>query len=185
MPRSRERRDVAPLAAAGTSPGAGTVAAEDPELAAWRDRVDLEALLVALVLVPHSYPRNRFFDLYRWPAARNVRRRAALLRSVIADLASGEAEQVAADPQGEAFMLRYHLPEPGLHRTTRLSVDELTLVLLAQRRAGKGTGGAPPPSLQAVLATLEAAVNPEDLNRQIAKLERLFARGGAGVGAGS
>jgi len=106
----------------------------------WSGRVDLDALLTALVLVPHSYSRNRFFGLYTWPAARRVRRRAALLRSVIDDLALAEPKQPAealgriARDRGQV-LLAYRLPALGARRTVWLEPDELDLVRLAVARA--------------------------------------------------
>jgi hypothetical protein len=102
----------------------------------WRERVDLDALLVALVLVPHSFPRNRFYALYREPEARRVRRRAALLRSLVADLAD-DAEDVTLTPTGERTVrLRYQKSDVGAVRVTRLNRDELALVSYALKRVG-------------------------------------------------
>lgn len=98
--------------------------------------VDPRGLLVALVLVPHSYPRNRFYELYRQPAARRARRRAALLRSVIADLTDGASGVTVKRAEGEVT-LRYRLDELGVIRTSRLDDDELAVVKLALERSGK------------------------------------------------
>ncbi|MBW2456465.1 MAG: hypothetical protein JRI68_18250 [Deltaproteobacteria bacterium] len=182
MGSSRERPGVEPHAAAAQAGDGGRAAEADPELTAWRDRVDLEALLVALVLVPHSYPRNRFFDLFRWPDARDVRRRAALLRSVIADLATGEAAGVAADLRGASVVLRYHLPEFGLYRTTRLGRDELALIKLALQRSDGGARDPGRPGRAAALAPLRQWVDDREVARLVAKLERLFTTEGATQG---
>ncbi|RLB63521.1 MAG: hypothetical protein DRI90_06695 [Deltaproteobacteria bacterium] len=149
------------------------------ELAHWRGRIDLQALLVALVLVPHSYPRNRFFGLFQWPGARDIRRRAALLRSVIADLV-GDGEQVAVDDRGSSVVLRYSLREASLHRTTMLARDELALIKLAIERA---TAGGAPGALvrgrEAVLAPLHALVDDQEVDQLLRTLERLFVGGRA------
>jgi hypothetical protein len=150
------------------------------ERALWRGRMDLESLLVALVLVPQSYPRNRFFGLFQWPRARDVRRRAALLRSIIADLV-GAAEQVAVQVRGESVALRYELVEPGLHRTTMLARDELALIKLAVERAT--ASDAPDARLRrraAVLAPLYALVDDREVERLLQTLERLFVSGRTG-----
>jgi hypothetical protein len=96
--------------------------------------IDPSALLVALVLVPHSYPRNKFFQLFRHPEAALVRRRAARLRSVIADL-TGEAEAltVVVDEEGTAT-LSYRLEELGASRVCHLDPTELALVKHATER---------------------------------------------------
>lgn len=96
--------------------------------------IDRGALLVALVLVPHSYPRNKFFQLFRDPKAAAVRRRAARLRSIIADLA-GDADGlvVDVDEAGEAT-LSYRLDELGATRVCQLDPTELALVKVAVDR---------------------------------------------------
>ncbi len=176
MGSSRERPGVAPSAPPRASVGAaGDGDLADPELVPWRGRVDLEALLVALVLVPHSYPRNRFFDLFRWPEARNTRRRAALLRSVIADFATGEADQIVVGLQGATVVLRYHLAEPGLHRTTRLDRDELALIKLALERSARSADDQGRPGPAGALAILRQWVEDGEVTRLVGKLERLFA----------
>jgi hypothetical protein len=99
--------------------------------------IDLDALLVALVLVPQSYPRNRFYELYGDPAARRVRRRAALVRGIIADLGSG-AVDVAVERGGQKTILRYRHEKLGTTRMSLLSEDELALVQLVVDRAPVG-----------------------------------------------
>lgn len=110
------------------------------ENAAWTHgetpHVDLRGLLVALVLVPQSYPRNRFYELYRQPEARRVRRRAALLRGVIADLTHG-ASEVTVERGQDFVILRYQLHDVGVRRVSRIDDDELAVVKLALDRSGK------------------------------------------------
>ncbi len=100
--------------------------------------VDPHALLAALVLVPHSYPRNRFFSLFERPGARVARRRAALLRSIIVDLL-GDARglELTREPTsaGGRVWLRYHLEGVGVDRRTLLDETELALVKVAVDRA--------------------------------------------------
>jgi hypothetical protein len=93
-------------------------------------------LLVALVLVPQSYPRNRFFDLFQQPEARRVRRRAALLRGVIADLAH-HAAGVTVERREGYVILRYRLEELGAVRMSRIDDDELAVVKLVLERSGR------------------------------------------------
>ena len=150
------------------------------ELAHWRGTMDLQALLVALVLVPHSYPRNRFFSLFQWLGARDIRRRAALLRSVIADLV-GDAERVAVQARGGSVVLRYELTEPGLQRTTMLTRDELALIKLAVGRAtARGALDTPDRRREEVLAPLYALVEDQEVQRLHQTLERLFVSPRAG-----
>ncbi|MCA9624978.1 MAG: hypothetical protein KC731_38400 [Myxococcales bacterium] len=123
-------------------------------------QVDPSALLVALVLVPHSYPRNKFYRLFRDKEAAAVRRRAALLRSLIADLAGDASEVQLAVVDGEA-VLTYRLEEVGVARRSVLSATELSLVRRATERvkprpelAGPFDGLMDAPEIDAVVERL-------------------------------
>jgi len=102
-------------------------------------RPDLEALLVALVLVPGTYSRNRFFSLYTDPEAARVRRRAQNLRSVIVEITQGDPTRrghlVTIDEQddGEAT-ITYVVPSLNLRRTTTITKLELAIVRYALAR---------------------------------------------------
>ena len=135
----------------------------------WRGRVDLDGLLVALVLVPHSYARNRFFSMYRWPAAREVRRRAALLRSLIADL-SCDAESLVLRRSGPELTLSFDRPAFDARRRTRLSARELALVAQVLERADL------PASRLTQLAVLFEAVEPAAAASAMASLAGLLPR---------
>jgi hypothetical protein len=126
-----------------------------------RADVDTGALLVALVLVPHSYPRNRFYDMYRRPGAARTRRRAAMLRSLIADMLS-DADDAVLRRDGQRHLLSYSLPELGATRSTLLDDDELALIVLA---AARHEG-----CLPACFDTVDATA----LSRVRRRLERLF-----------
>ena len=114
--------------------------------------IDLEALLVALVLVPHSYSRNRFFALYAQPAARRVRRRAARIRGLVAEvLAALEAPggQIELRETPTRTMLRYSRASLALRRTSYLLPLEACLVehlvdRALRARAALGAGPALP-----------------------------------------
>ena len=107
---------------------------------------DLEALLVALVLAPATYSRNRFFDLYKDPAVRRVRRRAGLIRSIIRHVAPlggvepGAIVSATTMPSGRVE-LTYVVPTLGLRRTTTLEALEGALVRFAMARARSGDAG--------------------------------------------
>jgi hypothetical protein len=122
--------------------------------------VDLDALLVALVLVPESYPRNRFFSLFKRHEASIVRRRAALLRSIIGDLVR-DAEAVEVRREGELVSLRYVLREVNAVRTTLLEEEELALVELTAERARPDLRlGTSRDAREAVMARLERLLPP-------------------------
>jgi hypothetical protein len=96
--------------------------------------IDREALLVALVLAPATYSRNRFFEMYKNPDVRRVRRRASLLRSVVRQLAKVAAEGVAVslrEKDAGVFELAYHVPSLGLRRTVAADALELAVVRFA------------------------------------------------------
>jgi hypothetical protein len=108
-----------------------------------RPSPDPDALLVALVLVPETFSRNRFFRLYEDPATRRIRRRAARVRGVIRQLlGTGRAK---AELLGEAVMddgrvlLRFRVQGMSFERTTALSALEAATLRYALNRAGAGT----------------------------------------------
>ncbi|HEY4122274.1 MAG TPA: hypothetical protein VGM56_30610 [Byssovorax sp.] len=101
---------------------------------------DCEGLLAALVLDPSTYSRNRFFELYKDPAVRRARRRAAMLRSVLRHLGehgrSGARVAIAHGDDGGAE-LTYTVESLGLRRTLRLDPLELALLRVGLGRAGE------------------------------------------------
>jgi hypothetical protein len=118
---------------------------------------DLEALLVALVLAPATYSRNRFFSMYTDPEVRRVRRRASMIRSIVRHLAhislAAQGDTLTIEPVGGGCVaLTYLVPSIGLRRTSILDELELALVRFAVARAPKGppvTMGATPGPTQA------------------------------------
>lgn len=119
------------------------------------ERPDLEALLIALVLAPATFSRNRFFDMYADPAVRRVRRRAAHVRSIVRHLLLTEAREDGAtlpftlrSTASGRIELAYFVPSLGLRRTTTLDPVEVALVRFALARAPRGKardGAALPP----------------------------------------
>jgi hypothetical protein len=100
----------------------------------WQGAIDLDALLVALVLVPHSYPRNKFYHLYRSPEAQRVRRRAATIRGIVAELLH-EASELRVESDEQAVVLHYRLAEVGVSRQSILSHSEHALLCHCVARA--------------------------------------------------
>jgi hypothetical protein len=106
-------------------------------------RVDLDALLCALVLAPHTFARNRFFGLFTRPEARRVRSRALQLRSVVRQLSA------RATPQGKvveerleadgSLVLRYRVDEINLERMVWLAPLEACVLRYALHRAADGS----------------------------------------------
>jgi hypothetical protein len=120
-------------------------------------RIDLDALLCALILAPAAFSRNRFFGLFEDAAARKVRRRAARVRGIIRQIAGGAGQK--GEVTGELVLddgqvvLRYKLDELGFTRTTALSELEAAALRFALHRSS----GAPlsERDRQLVLAALE------------------------------
>jgi hypothetical protein len=106
-----------------------------------------DALLVALVLDPSTYSRNRFFDLHNNAVFRRVRRRASLVRSVVRHAcvrgAGGVPEplelSLSITPDDDGWSLvTYTVPRLGLRRLTRLEALEVSLLRFAVARARGG-----------------------------------------------
>lgn len=107
---------------------------------------DLDALLVALVLAPSTFSRNRFFEMYCDPAAYRVRRRASTLRAMARDLTRAARDKlsfsIALEEAGEAggprgcSTLTYAVPEIGYRRQARLDAIELAVLRYVLSRAG-------------------------------------------------
>jgi hypothetical protein len=99
--------------------------------------LDRDALLVALVLAPATYSRNRFFHLYTDPEMYRVRRRASILRDVVRQIAKiRPGEVLRVEPVGDGRVeLVYAVPSLGLRRTTRLEPIELSVVRFALKNS--------------------------------------------------
>ncbi len=105
--------------------------------------LDPEALLVAMVIAPATYSRNRFFEMYKDPEVRRVRRRAAQLRSIVRHVTRAHpaepAERLTLAPADDGRTeLRYTVPTIGLRRVALLDPIELSLVRFAMARGRDG-----------------------------------------------
>jgi hypothetical protein len=140
--------------------------------------VDPEALLVALVLAPATFSRNRFFSLYADPEARRVRRRAALLRSIVRQLVGGAGRAGLAPAACGGALLTYDVPSLGLKRTAALDALELSVVRFAVARGATPPlddhDGRCPPGPAADVSTLPRALFPEPADTS--RIERALAR---------
>ncbi|KYF93391.1 hypothetical protein BE20_09455 [Sorangium cellulosum] len=131
--------------------------------------IDLEALFVALVLAPSTFSRNRFYSLYADPEARRVRRRAALLRSIVRQLVGGAGHLRCAVARAEAHR-RARRPRarraPHRGRVPRAVQQD-------------GGGAAPSPAAGAALPD-DLLPEPADSSRIERALARLLPREGQG-----
>lgn len=133
---------------------------------------DPEALLVALVLAPATYSRNRYFELYQQAQLRHARRRAQILRNIIKDLTepwphpgnlpSGFGPRgLVEEEQDGGIVLSYSVPEFQYRRSAVLTQLEAATVRYAVSR------------------TANTPVEPEDRTRVEAALARLDPTAGA------
>lgn len=92
------------------------------------DKVSPEALLCSLVVVPGTFPRNRYFGLYQDPVLKRTRRRAYHVRSVLKQLTTKGPQRAEVigriELDDERVLLRYKVPALNLQRTTSFSAIE-------------------------------------------------------------
>src|SRR5689334_20990395 len=101
--------------------------------------LDEDGLLCALVLVPSTYSRNRFFRLYEQPAMRAVQRRARIVRGLARQLlrASDGFRSVVRRPAG-GVEVEIVVPSLGYRRRSLLTEMEYDLLLYLVNRIGRG-----------------------------------------------
>jgi hypothetical protein len=131
-----------------------------------RPALERDALVVGMMLVPGFLSRNRSFALFEDPEVRRARRRSAVLRGLVGQLAGahGQVEGVAIAHAGSACELRYRVPAMRIDRRASLTELELACVRYLAGKAGV-------PGLHA---------SDDDRARVDAALERLA----AGLGTG-
>lgn len=110
-------------------------------------RPDPEALLVALVLAPATFSRNRFFEMFQEEDLRVARRRAQIIRSIIKDLTepwphpgefpSHPKPHIEEEVEREGHLyLTYRVDEFDFRRSAVLSAVEAAAFRYALHRAG-------------------------------------------------
>lgn len=112
------------------------------------DPPDADALMVALIMAPGTFSRNRFFQLFEDKRLRKARRRARMVRGLIKEMTEPwplmnsslhpvtaliECEEVV---NGE-LRLQYSVPDMGYRRSARLSLIEAAALRYCLDRAGK------------------------------------------------
>lgn len=92
--------------------------------------------MVALVLSPSTYPRNRFFTLFNVAPLRKARWRAAQLRGLVNALARPKAPitDYSVRPHEFGKILSYRVPTMNLRVHAILSHHEAAVVELAVSR---------------------------------------------------
>lgn len=110
---------------------------------------DPEALLVALVLAPSTFSRNKFFEMFEEGALSQARRRAQIVRSIIKELTEPwpHPGEFPSDPkpvieeeyeQDGNLHVTYRVDEYDYRRSAVLSAIEAASLRYALHRAGKG-----------------------------------------------
>lgn len=97
-----------------------------------------EGLLCAMVLVPQTYARNRFFRLFDDPEYAQLRKRAKSVRGLIRELLGAgarQAEVVGTQVLDDQVLMRIQIAGLNYERTTSLSYLEAALVNFAVNRA--------------------------------------------------
>ena len=98
---------------------------------------DHDALLCALVLAPHAFSRNRFFELFEQPELRRLRRRASRVRGILRQLSSGAEVTGELELADGRKLVRYRVAELGLSRTAALSPLEAAALRFSLSRLQK------------------------------------------------
>ncbi len=112
-----------------------------------------DALLVALILAPSTFSRNKFFEMFQQEPLKMARRRAQLVRSVIKDLTEpwphpgeipGHPSAVVVEEvmHENDFTLTYVVEELGYRRSVLLTHLEAAALRYALERAGAGKASA-------------------------------------------
>ena len=103
-----------------------------------RAGVERDALMVGMTLVPGFVARNRSFALFEDPEVRRARRRSAVLRGIVRQLAGshGHVEGLAVARSVDVCELRYRVPALRIDRRALLSELELACVRYLAGRAG-------------------------------------------------
>lgn len=112
--------------------------------------------MCAMVLVPRTYARNRFFKLFDDPEYAHLRRRAKTVRGLIRELlgtGARKAEVVGSQVLEDQVLLRVQVAGLNYARTTALSPLEAALVSFATHRARRSP--VPKDDEKLVLSALE------------------------------
>lgn len=100
-------------------------------------RLEGDALVVGMTLVPNLLSRNRSFSLFQDPELSRARNRAAALRGIVRQIAGaqGKIESLRIS-RGADCELSYLLPGMKMRRRASLTALELACVHYLAERAG-------------------------------------------------
>jgi hypothetical protein len=122
-----------------------------------------------MTLVPGLWPRNRAFALYESQEMRQAKRRSAVLRGIVWQLARahGDVEGLAVKRSEGACELRYRVPGMRMERRAVLTELELACVRYLAGRAGvRGLGASDDDraGIDAALRRLAAGLRIEEID---------------------
>ena len=125
--------------------------------------LDVEAIQVALVLAPATYPRNRFWWLFRDPELRKARWRAAQLRGLVRALTGpGVVVESQVDLPTGGRVLSYRQESINLRGKVTLQAHEAAVIDVAVARIqGKPVPGEAMAAVQQLLARLAPAARAD------------------------
>ncbi len=100
-------------------------------------RIEGEALVVGMTLVPGLLSRNRSFELFENAEVRRARHRATLLRGIVRQIAGaqGAIESLHLARIAARIELSYRLPAMKMRRRASLNEVELACVRYLAERA--------------------------------------------------
>ncbi len=112
--------------------------------------VDADGLLVALILAPATFSRNRFFSLFEQKDLSHARRRAQMVRSLVKELTEPwpHAGEIPSHPpailESERLVdglvvISFSVPDFGYRREAHLSPLEAAALRYCLKRAGVGS----------------------------------------------
>jgi hypothetical protein len=122
----------------------------------------IDALAVAMAIVPTAYSRNKMFAFYKKPEVRRARDRSRAMRSLARELAGrlGRVSDIELVQAEQTWTLRYKIPSVRLGRSAELTNAELACVVHLIDSFGAEAKWAPP--LKGVLEMTLARL-PNDL----------------------
>jgi len=134
-------------------------------------RLDCDALVVGMMLVPGLISRNRSYSLFENPDVRRARGRSALLRGIVRQLvgADGSVEGLEILPKLTGRELRYRLP--GAHAERRAILSELEYACVSYLAARANLRGLEPTDDDR--ARIDAALRRLSADLKIAGVELL------------
>lgn len=93
--------------------------------------VDAEAVMVALVVAPGVYSRNRMFSLFEKSAMKHARLRATLLRGILRQWMGYKREDVRISfPEAQAGQVRLQYSIESIRLRCEVALTELEAVCL-------------------------------------------------------